>query len=161
MSAEVVFFIALLLATFLCSIVAGFLFAFSIVVMPGLKRLNDRDYIRGFQVIDGVIQDNQWLFILLWVGSILAILVLAAVNFSQPLTLIAALAYILGVQLPTFTKNIPLNNNIQSLDIDSMEEAAARKARIDFEPHWNKWNTFRTIIASVVSILLMIQLYLT
>ena len=160
MPTEVVFLISLLLATLLCSLVAGFLFAFFIVVMPGLKRLNDHEYIRAFQAIDGVIQDNQWLFMLVWLGSILAILTLAAVGFSHPLILTAALAYILGVQLPTFTKNIPLNNHIQSLQIDSMEEAAVKKARMDFEPRWNQWNTFRTVIASLVSVLLMIQLYL-
>lgn len=160
MPTDAVFLISLLSATLLCSLVAGFLFAFAVVVMPGIKKLNDREYIRAFQVIDGVIQDNQWLFILVWVGSIVAILTLAAVAFNQPLVLIAMLAYILGVQLPTFTKNIPLNNNIQSLQIDSMEEAAVKMARVDFELRWNQWNTFRTLSASLVSALLMVQLYL-
>ena len=160
MPTDAVFLISLLSATLLCSLVAGFLFAFAVVVMPGIKKLNDREYIRAFQVIDGVIQDNQWLFILVWVGSIVAILTLAAVAFNQPLVLIAMLAYILGVQLPTFTKNIPLNNNIQSLQIDSMEEAAVKMARVDFELRWNQWNTFRTLSASLVSALLMVLLYL-
>lgn len=160
MSTELLFSISLLTATLLCSLVAGFLFAFSVVVMPGIKRLNDREYIRAFQVIDGVIQDNQWLFILVWLGSIVAIIIFAVMAFKQPIALTAVLAYLLGVQLPTFSKNIPLNNKIQSVDVDSMEEAIVNKARVDFEPHWNRWNRFRTIVASLVSVLLMIQLYL-
>ena len=35
-----IFQIALILATFLCSLVAGFLFAFALVAMPGIRNLN-------------------------------------------------------------------------------------------------------------------------
>ena len=41
MSATVGFQIILILATLLCSLIAGFLFAFASVVMPGIKKLND------------------------------------------------------------------------------------------------------------------------
>jgi hypothetical protein len=41
-----IFQITLILATFLCSLVAGFLFAFAIVAMPGIRSLNDREFIR-------------------------------------------------------------------------------------------------------------------
>jgi len=56
--------IALLSSAFLCSLVAGFLFAYAIVVMPGIKNLDDRDFIRAFQVTNRVIQNNQPVFIL-------------------------------------------------------------------------------------------------
>ena len=54
-----IFPIALIVATFLCSLVAGLVFVFAIVVMPGIESLNDREFIRAFQVIDRVIQNNQ------------------------------------------------------------------------------------------------------
>ncbi len=54
MPIEGLFPIILLVATFLCSLVAGFLLAFAIVVMPSIKQLNDREFIRAFQVIDGI-----------------------------------------------------------------------------------------------------------
>jgi hypothetical protein len=47
-----VFPITLILAAFLCSLVAGFLFAFAFVTMPGIKRLSDREFIQTFQAID-------------------------------------------------------------------------------------------------------------
>jgi uncharacterized membrane protein len=37
-------------------LVAGFLFAFAAVIMPGIRSLGDRAFIRAFQVIDRVIQ---------------------------------------------------------------------------------------------------------
>ncbi len=44
--------VALILATFLCSLVAGFLFAFAEVLMPGIRALGDREFIRAFQAMD-------------------------------------------------------------------------------------------------------------
>jgi uncharacterized membrane protein len=156
----------LILATFLCSLVAGFLFAFTIVVMPGIRSLNDREFIRAFQAMDGVIQNNQPLFVLVWVGSAVALVTSAVLGFGQLdgvgrlLIILAALAYILGVQLPTITINIPLNNKLQTLDVDAMNETRQETARKDFEPRWNRWNSIRTAIASLVSALLIILLFI-
>lgn len=62
MSTYLIFQISLGLATLLCSLVAGFLFSFAIVVMPGISDLNDREFLRAFQVMDRVIQNNQPVF---------------------------------------------------------------------------------------------------
>ena len=50
------FVLVLVATTLLCALVAGFLFTYAVVVMPGFKVLEDRAYIRAFQVTDGVIQ---------------------------------------------------------------------------------------------------------
>ena len=160
-----IFQIALLLTTFLCSLVAGFLFAFAIVVMPGTRSLNDREFIRAFQVMDGVIQNNQPIFLLVWVGSVVAFVVSAVVGIGQLdgvgrlLVISAALAYLLGVQLPTVTINVPLNNKLQTLDVEAVNEATRQAARNDFEPRWNLWNSIRTVFASLASALLIILLF--
>ena len=70
----VIFQITLIVATFLCSLVAGLLFAFAVVTMPGLRVLEDGEFIRAFQVIDRVIQNNQPIFMLVWVGSAVVLL---------------------------------------------------------------------------------------
>ena len=70
----------------------------------------------------------------------------------------ATLAYLLGVQLPTFTINVPLNNKLQTLEVDELDGAAEKAARKDFEPRWNLWNSIRTAFASVASALLIILL---
>ena len=165
MATDVSFQIVLILATLLCSLVAGFLFAFAIIVMPGIKTLNDREFIRAFQVIDSVIQNNQPLFVAVWMGSVLASVAAAGLGFgplagTQRLLLVAApLVYILGVQLSTFTINVPLNNRLQALNVDAMDDVALKVARRDFEPGWNRWNLVRTPFASLVSVLLMILLF--
>ncbi len=165
MSTESTFQIVLILTTLLCSLVAGFLFAFATVVMPGIKKLNDREFIRAFQVIDGVIQNNQPLLVAVWMGSILAALAAAVLGFGQLdgtqrlLSISAPIVYILGVQLSTFTINVPLNNRLQRLNVDAMDEVALKAARMNFEPGWNRWNLVRTPFAGLASVLFMILLF--
>ena len=160
-----IFQTTLFLATFLCSLAAGFVLAFAIVVMPGIRSLNDREFIRAFQVIDRVIQNNQPIFMLVWVGSVVALVTSAVLGIGQLdgdgrlLIIFAALTYLLGVQLPTFTINVPLNNKIQTVEVDGLGETALRAARRDFEPRWNLWNSIRAAFASLASALLMILLF--
>jgi uncharacterized membrane protein len=167
MSIEGIFQIALFLATFLCSLAAGLLFAFAIVVMPGIRSLNDREFIRAFQVMDRIIQNNHPLFMFVWIGSILAMLISVVLGIGwlngahRLFIIIAALAYFLGVQLPTIRINIPLNNQLQMLDVDTMNEEELKVARSAFEPNWNRWNSFRTIVASLVSGILIAMSYLS
>ncbi len=159
------FQIALTLSTLLCSLVAGFVFAFAIVVMPGIQNLNDRDFLQTFKVIDRVIQNNQPIFILVWVGSIAVVIASAWLGILQLdgidrlLIIIASVTYLLGVQLPTITINIPLNNQLQTLDLDSMSEPALQNARKQFEPRWVKWNSIRTVLAILTSVLLILLVF--
>jgi uncharacterized membrane protein len=154
----------LILATLLCALTAGFAFAFASVVMPGIGKLGDRGFIRSFQVIDGVIQAGQPVFGLVWMGSIAALVMAAALatlqlnGIERALVIASALTYALGVQLPTFRINVPLNNALQKLEIDAMDEDALASARRVFESRWVRWNSIRTIIASLVSVALMFVL---
>ena len=158
------FQIVLIIAAFLCSLVAGFLFAFAVVVMPGIKSLNDKDYIRAFQVMDLVIQNNQPVFMLVWIGSLVALIASVVIGFAQldgtgrVLMVVTTLVYLLGVQLPTITINIPLNNKLQSLDVNASEQTTLKTARDGFEPRWNRWNLIRTVLSCLVSALLIVLL---
>ena len=160
-----IFQTSLILAAFLCSLVAGFLFAYAIVVMPGIKSLSDRDFIRTFQVTDRVIQNNQPLFMTVWVGSAITLIASAIWGIERldgvdfVLIAIATLAYLLGVQLSTIVIHLPLNNRLQTFDVDAMNETELELARSNFEPRWNASNLFRTSISSCVSALLIILLF--
>jgi uncharacterized membrane protein len=159
-----IFQVALIVATFLCTLVAGFVFAFAVVVMPGIRTLGDGEFLRVFQVVDRVIQNRQPVFMLVWLGSVIALIASAALGFGQlngtgrVLLIVAVVVYLLGVQLPTAIINIPLNNKLQTLAIADMEETEKAAARREFESRWNASNVTRTLLASLVSVLLMILL---
>ena len=116
------------------------------------------------KVMDRVIQNNQPMFMVVWVGSAVAVVASTVLGLWQVdgagrlLIIFAALAYLLGVQLPTVTINIPLNNKLQTLDVDAMNATTQQAARQDFEPRWNQWNSIRTAFASLASALLLILL---
>lgn len=158
------FNVFLLTATLLCSLVAGFLFAFSVVAMPGIGQLDDRSFIRAFRAMDGIIQNNQPVFIFVWVGSAIMLVVAAVVGFNQTtgvdrlILVTAAVIYVLGVQFPTARINIPLNNKLQASNIDRMDDRDISAARGEFENRWNRWNVARTIVATIVALALQFLL---
>ncbi len=140
------------------------MFAFAVVVMPGIRTLPDKDYLRAFQVMDRVIQDNDPLFMLVWVGSALAVVAAAALALGSLagtdlwLVLGATATYLLGVQLPTIAINVPLNNRLQALDFDALDATALRAARDAFEARWTRWNSIRTVLAILTALMLLIVL---
>jgi len=157
--------VTLLLSIIFCSLVAGLLFGFAIVVMPGIAKLSDKEYLSAFKHMDAVIQNNQPLFVLVWAGSILSViitLVLGILNLDDEklyLLIGAASVYLIGVQLPTFRFNIPLNNELQNLDIEDLEETQAKSSRTKFETSWNRWNRIRTINGIVAVSMFLLLLY--
>jgi len=156
--------LVVLVAVALCGLVAGFLFGFAVVAMPGLKNLSDREFIRAFQVMDRVIQDRQPLFMLVWLGSVVALLAALVMGLLQPdgftrgLLIAAAALYLLGVQVQTARVHIPLNNEIQTVDVEAIGEAEQKQARERFEARWNRSNQIRTAIALVTMLLLLLVL---
>ena len=156
--------ISLILSILTCSLVTGFIFTYAVVVMPGLSKLNDKEFIRAFQVTDGIIQNNQPLFMLTWVGSIIAILssILIAIIFFEIsetwLIILIGVVYLLGVQGITISIHIPLNNHLQQVNIDELNAERLSEERIKFESKWNNFNIIRTIIAFSVSVILLLIL---
>ena len=156
--------ISLIFSILTCCLVTGFIFTYAVVVMPGLSKLNDKEFLRAFQVTDGIIQNNQPFFMLTWVGSIIAILslILIAIVFigisKTWLIVLVGVVYLLGVQGITISIHIPLNNHIQQLNIDELNEQNLSEERKKFEKKWNNFNIIRTVIAFSISAILLLIL---
>lgn len=156
--------ISLIFSILSCSLVGGFIFTYAIVVMPGLSKLNDKEFLRAFQVTDAVIQNKQPLFMSTWIGSIIAMLttiLVSLVSVGLPetwLILLTGVAYLLGVQGITVAIHIPLNNHIQKVKIEELNDETLANERLKFETRWNFFNYIRTSIAISVSVLMLILL---
>ena len=150
--------ISLVFAVLTCSLVTGFIFTYAVVVMPGFSKLDDKEFLSAFQVTDGVIQNNQPLFMLTWVGSIISVLSvivisLLSLGLSEAWKLIVVgLIYLLGVQGVTISIHLPLNNRIQAIDINNMNNQSLNEERTKFEMRWNYFNKIRTFIAFFTSL---------
>ena len=158
--------ISLIFSIISCSLVGGFIFTYAIVVMPGLSNLKDKEFIRAFQVTDAVIQNNQPLFMLTWVGSIVSLLStilisIVSVGLSEAwLIVLIGAVYLLGVQGITIAVHKPLNNHLQKVKIGELPNKTLTEERVKFETKWNYFNNIRTGIAISVSILLLTLLTL-
>ena len=133
--------------------------------MPGFSKLEDKEFLRAFQVTDGVIQNNQPLFMLTWVGSIISVLSVMAISILSLgvsdawIIFVVGLIYLLGVQGITISIHLPLNNHIQKIDINDMNNQSLNEERTNFEMRWNYFNKIRTFItfAASLSFLLMLM----
>ena len=158
------FQIALVLATLLCSLVAGLVLTFAIVVMPGIRSMGDRDFLMAFKVMDRVIQDNQPIFMFVWLGSALVLLASTVLgiwrleSLDRILLIVACVIYLFGVHAPTVTINIPINNHLQTQNLDTVTESELRALAETYETRWLRWNTIRTVIATLTTVLLLVLL---
>ena len=155
---------AVLLSALFCSLVAGLVLTFAIVVMPGIKTLGDLDFLRSFKAMDRVIQNNHPIFMLVWIGSAVVLVASTVLGIwrleglDRILLIVACVIYISGVQVPTVTINIPLNDQLQSLDLDAMPNPEVLATAENFESRWLRWNTIRTVVATLTTVLLLVLL---
>ena len=154
--------ISLFFSTVLCSLVTGFILTYAIVVMPGLSKLDDKEFIKAFQVTDGIIQNNQPIFILIWVGSIISVVSTIIMSiFTLGLLeawkiIFVSLVYLIGVQAITIIIHLPLNKRIQNIDINSTNLQLLNEERKNFETKWNYFNNIRTVIAFLVTLFFLL-----
>ena len=156
--------LGLILSALLCSLVAGLVLTFAIVVMPGIRTLGDLEFLRSFKAMDRVIQNNQPIFMLVWLGSALVLLASTVLGIwrleglDRILLVVACAIYILGVHVPTVAINIPMNNRLQSQDLDTATDSELLATTEMFESRWLRWNTIRTVVATLTTVLLLILL---
>ena len=158
--------ISLIFSILFCTLVTGFIFTYAVIVMPGFSKLDDKEFVRAFQVTDGIIQNNQPLFMLTWVGSIILVLgtVLCAISSLELreswLIILCGVVYLLGVQGITMSIHLPLNNKLQKLVLDELSNQVLKGERGNFEEKWNFYNKIRTTLAFSVSLLFLVFLTL-
>ena len=156
----------LILSILFCTLVTGFIFTYAVIVMPGFSKLDDKEFLRAFQVTDGIIQNNQPLFMFTWIGSIISVLgtVLCAVVSLELreswLIILCGVVYLLGVQGITMSIHLPLNNKLQKLVLDELSNQILKEERGNFEEKWNSYNKIRTALAFSVSLLFLVFLTL-
>ena len=155
-----------LTSTLSCALATGFVFTYAVIVMPGLAKLTDKEFIRAFQVTDELIQNNQPIFMIVWVGSVISVISTLIVSLMGPysvetvLVIIAGFVYLLGVQGLTVLVHLPLNRRIQTVNVEEWDASALREERLLFETRWIRFNWIRTLIGLGVIVTFMVALSL-
>jgi len=120
-------------------LMAGIYLAFSIAVMPGLTRNDDRTYVAAMRGMNVAIM-NGWFFVV-FLGplplGILAVVTRLPDHDALWWTVLGLLLYV-GTLVVTGVVNVPLNNRLDSTE-------PVERARALFETRWVRWNAVRTI----------------
>lgn len=141
----------LIAATMTTGFVAGLFYAYAISVMPGLRGTDDRTFVDVMQRINVAIQ-NGWLLLSI-VGALLSTglaVVLHLPGSGRAVLLPVSAAFVLYLVVIAITRgiNIPLNDKLEAAGPpDRIGNPAAVRRR--FEGTWVRWNTIRTVVATV------------
>lgn len=137
--------------------IAGFFYAYSVSVMPGLDDAAPQVAIEAMQGINRVVR-NPAFFVTFFLTP--AVTALAAVfqfrarrRGAAGAMLLAVLVYLAGAFVPTLVVNVPMNEALADIKGGDVV-AGAGAIWADFSPRWTAWNDLRTA-ASAVSLLLI------
>lgn len=135
---------------------AGLFYAWSVSVIPGTQKVADPAYLETMQSINRAILNPA--FLLIFFGSVLFLSISSIYEFHVNkvtfwLFLSASIFYLLGTVGVTGLGNVPLNDQLDTLEIVKMNADKMAEFRKFYESNWNRLHLIRTVFA-VVSFLL-------
>jgi uncharacterized membrane protein len=143
--------ISLLAATITVGLMAGIYSLYSLAIMPGLRRTDDRTFVGAFQQIDTAIV--RPLFLAMFFGGVVLTAMAALLHLGDdtdsvfPWIVAALVLYLLGFVL-TLRINVPLNDEIKAAGgPDRIADLAGVRERFD-EAKWVRWNHVRAVVTT-------------
>ena len=153
-----IFFITVLLN----ALSAGFFFAWSVSVILGTKKVGDFTYLETMQSINKEILNP--VFFIVFFGSLITLILNTALQNNNKLMfwllLTSAIIYLLGTFGVTAFGNVPLNNELDALDIKSLNITELKNFRNYYESNWNQYHNIRTLSNMISLILLLISIFI-
>jgi uncharacterized membrane protein len=147
----------LYLAIALTGLSAGLFYAWAVSVIPGTQKVSDLVYLESMQHINRAILNPA--FFLIFFGPLVAIGLSIGYHYQNATTLwlllLAGIAYLFGTFGITAFGNVPLNDELDLLNLVELSPAKRQAFRQAYEGKWNRLHLIRTI-AAVVSFLLTI-----
>jgi len=131
-------------------LVAGMFFGFSNFVMGALEKRPPAEGMAAMQSINVVVLNPVFLGVFIGAVALCGVVVLMAflggTLVMQGLTTAGMVFYAVGTVFLTGTKNVPLNNKLRDMAADTAEGQAFWRL---YCRDWTRWNTVRTIAATL------------
>ena len=153
--------IILATAILLSGLMAGIFFTWSNAVKPGIGKLSDLEYLRALQSMNRVILNKA--FIGIFLGSVIAVALVPVFHFKLfPnsifwMFVLALVTYWIGVFGTTAFGNIPLNEILDKVNLESLNLEEITPLRTRIEVKWNNLNLIRSISSGITFALLIIS----
>lgn len=155
---NVIFFITVLMT----ALSAGFFFAWSVSVILGIKKVGDFTYLETMQNINREILNP--VFFIIFFGSLITLLITTYLQFNNKpvfwLVLASTIIYLIGTFGITAFGNVPLNNELDVLNITKLSLLELKNFRTYYESTWNHYHNIRTISGMISFTLLLISIFI-
>jgi uncharacterized membrane protein len=141
---------SLMAATISVGLVAGVFVLYAHTIMPGLRKTDDRTFVRAFQSIDRAII-NPWFLGGGFFGAVVFTIGALVLHLNRPgLPWIGAALVLYAITVViTLAVNVPLNDAIKAAgDVDGPSELAAIRKAFN-APRWTSWNLVRVVTSTV------------
>ncbi|MDJ0393165.1 DUF1772 domain-containing protein [Rhodococcus sp. G-MC3] len=140
-------FIATTVSTIGCGVTAGVLLAFSVSVMPALRRQPAGAAIASMQQMNIDIVSPA--FMTIFLGSAATVTLAAVTSLwsgqdTRILVTVGAVLFVVGCVAVTIAINVPMNDALAAVDPDS---ASGAQVWADYMERWTRWNHARTVAA--------------
>lgn len=146
--------LSLYAAVTLTGLSAGLFYAWAVSVIPGTQKVADPTYLETMQAINRAILNPS--FYLSFFGSLIMLVVASFYHYQSPgfgLILAAATVYLVGTFGVTVFGNVPLNDQLDLLELVDLSPTRLAQFRQDYENRWNRFHAIRTLF-SIISFLL-------
>jgi len=153
---------ALFITVLLNALSTGFFFAWSISVILGTKKVSDFTYLESMQNINKEILNPA--FFIVFFGSLISLLITTYLQFNNKtvfwMVLASTITYLIGTFGITAFGNVPLNNELETLNIAKLSLLELKNFRTYYESTWNQYHNIRTISSMISFILLLISIFI-
>jgi uncharacterized membrane protein len=135
---------------------AGLFFAWSVSVIPGTQKLLDLTYLETMQSINRAILNP--VFFTVFFGTAIFLSLTSIYEYhSNPwafgLFLAASIIYLIGTIGVTGLGNVPLNQQLELLNLAELQVEKIESFRKLYETNWNRLHLIRTICAFLALVL--------
>ncbi len=154
--------IVLIGSVILTGLSAGFFYAWSVSVIPGTLKVPDLTYLETMQSINRAILNPA--FFLIFFGSLVFLGIASIYEFHSGklvfgLMLGSAITYLIGTFGVTAMGNVPLNNQLDVLELAQMNVEQISEFREYYEARWNRWHAIRTVFAVIAFLAATLALF--
>lgn len=150
----------LFITVLLNALSTGFFFAWSVSVILGTKKVGHITYLETMQTINREILNP--VFFIVFFGSLITLVITTYLQFNNKpvfwLVLASAIIYLIGTFGITALGNVPLNNELEALNITQLSKLELKNFRTNYESTWNHYHNIRTISSIISFILLLISI---
>lgn len=129
---------------------AGLFYAWQVSVIPGTRHTGDYNYLETMQSINRAILNPA--FFLIFFGALITLSIASIYEFHTSklvfgLMVSASIIYLVGTFGVTALGNVPLNNELDVLELSELAPQKLREFRKYYETNWNRLHLIRTVFA--------------